>query len=357
MFRISAVLLALLCMCLPALAESENLISQDMIKSDTVNYNSVVVESGAYERKISAGVNEYYPHYSILSVEVSGARFGEFLVSKGDEVKKGDVLATFTLDVDETAIASAELELQRAREALEKTIEDAQESEMELHQALLQATDAYERELIQLQIQRSEIVLEQYVFSQERTIAELEERIEEMLLQQEGSVMISPEDGVIWEIEFKRTGEKVREGENLILMYREDKLLLSVDNTDGALRYGMDVTVEIGASKRRVQLPGRVVGCDTLIPSAERSGTAYIEFDAPKDEKLIRPTIQAMTVQLEDVLTVSRNATEMTSGKYYVTKLVNGVPQKRFINAVVTSGMKQIWVLQGLNEGDEIIID
>lgn len=357
MFRISAILLALLLVCLPAIAESENLISQDMIKADTVNYNSETVEPAAFERSVSADGSEYYPHTTVLSVEVSGARFGEYLVSRGDEVKKGDVLATFTLDVDEAGLASLELELERAKADLEKTIADEEESALEMQRSLLNAADSYERELLQLKMQRAEIALEKYVFEQERTIAELEEQIAEIYAEQEGSTMIAPQDGVILEMEFKRTGESVREGENLITMYRNDGMLMRVDNAEGSFRYGMEVVVEIGANKSRIQLPGRVVGADTLIPSMERSGYAYVEFELPEDTKLTRPTVQGKTIQLDGVLTVSRSAAELDGGKYFVTQLVNGVPQKRYINAIANVGMKQIWVLQGLDAGDEIIID
>ena len=357
MFRISALLLALAIMFIPALAESENLISQDMIKADAANYNIYTLEPGAYVRTVSSGATEYYPCTTVVSAEISGARFGEFLVSRGDEVKQGDILATFTLNVDKAALASLELELQRAKEDLKQTLADAEESALEMQRALLSAADSYERELIRLQIQRADIVLEQYQFNQERTIAKLEEQIAEAYAEQEGSVLVAPSDGVILEMAFKRTGENVWEGENLILMVRTDRLLMCVDNIDGAFRYGMEVIVEVGPNKDRTQYPGRVVGADTLLPTLERSGKAYIDFEMPADGKLVRPTVQATTVQLDNVLTIPRNAAAMDGGKYFVTQLVDGVPQKRFINAAANTGIRQFWVLQGLNEGDEIIID
>ena len=357
MFRISAIIMALLLVCLPAFAESENLISQDMIKAETVNYDLEVVQSGVFERTTNNSAEEYYPNFEYLSVEVSGARFGEYLVSRGDIVRKGDILATFTLDVDEVGLASLELELERAQQALEQAAEDAEEQELEMQRQLLNTSDPFERELIGLKIQRAQIAQEQYVYTQQRTIAELEERIAEMYAEQEGCVLVAPADCMILEMEFKRTGESLREGENLLLVYMSDRVLMRVNNDEGTLRYGMEVTVEVGSSKDRVSLPGRVVGADTLIPSAERSGKAYIEFEMPEDGKLTRPTVKATTVHLSDVLTVSRSAVAMDGGKYFVIKLEDGVPRKHFINAVVNVGMKQVWVLQGLTEGDEIIIE
>lgn len=357
MFRISALLLALAVMFIPALAESENLISQDMIKADAANYNVITVEPSVFERSVSTGATEYYPHYQLLSAEVSGARFGEYLVSRNDIVQKGDILATFVLDVDEAALAALELELQRAQEDMQQTIADAEESELEMQRALLSAKDSCERDLIRLKLQRAEIVLEKYLFNQKRTIAELEEQIAEAYAEREGSVLVAPEDGLIYEMEFKRPGEVIREGENLIVMYTNARVLMCVDNAEGTFRYGMDVFVETGSNKDRVQIPGRVVGADTLLPSLERNGKAYIEFGGTADDKLVRPTVQATTVHVENVLTIPRNAATLEGGKYYVTQLVDGVPQKRFINVVATTGIRQFWVLQGLDEGAEIIID
>ena len=357
MFRISAIIAALVLMCMPAFAESESLISQDMIKADAVNYNSEVMESGTYERTVSAGGVEFYPYTEVICVEVSGARFSEYLVSRGDEVKKGDVLARFTLDVDEVGFASLEMELERAKQEMEKTVGDTQERVLEMERSLLNVSDFVERELIRLKIQREELALEQYVFKQEHNIAKLEQRIAEMLAEQEGSVMVAPADGVILEMAFKRDGEIVRKGEILIQMYRPEGLIMCIDNTSAEMRYGRDVVIEVGPSKARVQIPGKVVGADLLIPTIERSGKAYIEFVQPEGVKLTRPNVKGTTFRLDDVITVARSSLDMDGGKYYITKLVDGVPQKRFINVMVNPSIREAWVLQGLAAGDEIIID
>lgn len=357
MFRISAILIALALACTPALSESESLISQELIKADKVNYDVQPVESGTFERTVSADAGEYYPHTFFIGPEVSGARFSEYKVSRGDAVKKGDVLAVFVLESDGVALASLELELTRTREALEKGAADREEVALEMQRSLLEAKDAWERERLTLEIQRAEVALEQYIFEQERAIADLEEQIEALHEEQAGSILVAPEDGVVLDMIYKRAGEKVYEGEVLITMYRTDGMLLRVNNDDGRFRYGMEVTVEIGSNKNRIALSGRVVGADTLIPTAERSGCAYIEFEAPEGQKLTRPTVSCATVHLENVLLVQRSAVELDGGKFAVTVLADGVPQKRYINCVVIGGVRQAWLLQGLEAGDEVIVD
>ena len=70
MFRISALMLALVLLCMQiSLAESENLISQELIKADKVNYKTETVEAGLFERRVSSAAEEYYPNTYSLSID------------------------------------------------------------------------------------------------------------------------------------------------------------------------------------------------------------------------------------------------------------------------------------------------
>ena len=114
----SKFLCALACLCLGAScaqAQSESLISQDMIKAETVNYqNTVVAENGVFERSYSARGSLYYPHTYELFCETENATFVEYTVARRQEVKKGDVLAVFHVERDEVALASAKLALEKS---------------------------------------------------------------------------------------------------------------------------------------------------------------------------------------------------------------------------------------------------
>ena len=358
MFRISALILALLLACAPfALAESESLISQELIKADKVNYKTETVAVGAFERTVSASAEEFFPNTYSLSFNENGARFGRFEVIRGREVKAGDVLATLTLESDEVELTSLKMQLEDAREALQQRIADDAEADLERQRAILAASDPWERDLLILQSQRAELALEQYQVTQNRAIARLEEKIAEINQRQESNAILSPSDGVIIGTSPKREGERVYSGEILMTMYRTDGMLMRIQNDNGFFRYGMDVILEVGSSKERTQLPGRIVGADTLIPTGERTGYAYVEVEIPENLKLVRPTISATTISVQDVPMVARNSVTMEGGLYYVTTLADGVPQKRFINCAVNNSIRKVWVLQGLEPGEEIIID
>lgn len=358
MCRISALLLALLLACMPfALAESESLISQELIKADKVNYKTEAVETGAFERRASAAAEEYYPNTYNLSYDENGARFVSYSVIRGKEVKEGDVLAVFELESDAVELASLEMQLADAHEALENREADEEEDGMEYQRAILNAADAWEREMLTLQAQRAELALEQYRFSQSRVIAGLEKRIAEIEEHQAGNVLVAPADGVILGTAYKREGDKVYPGETLVTMYRTDGMLMVIENANDYFRYGMDVMLEVGPNKERVQLPGRVVGADDLLPEAERTCLAYVEVEIPEGVKLTRPIVSGATVSVENVSMVHRKAVSIDGGRYYVVLLVDGVPQKRFINCMTQNTVNYAWVYQGIEPDDEIIIE
>lgn len=358
MFRIKMLTAAALCLLLPlACAESASLISEEMIRYEAVHYDTVAVELGTFERSVSTSASDYYPATCTVRYEGVGARFGEYLVERKDEVKKGDVLATFELDFDEVGYAEAQLELERLQADALLAEERAQAELEALEKDLLKAASPADKALAQLRIRRAEIAREQAADSYSRRADAVRKRIAEMDAQKEAAVLVAPMDGVVTEIEGKRAGDEVAEGEALMTIRREDVMLLAIENPAGAFRYGAEVTIEVGSGKDRSQLSGRVVAVDTMAPAAERMGYALAEFENPDGVKLTRMTATEAMIRVENVMLVPRKCVNMDGGKYYVMLLENGVPQKRFINCVFSSSAQDTWVLQGLEIGDEIVVD
>lgn len=358
MFRISALMLALVLLCMQiSLAESESLISQELIKADKVNYKTETVEEGVFERRVSSAAEEYYPNTYSLSIDESGARFVNYEVIRSNKVKKGDVLARFVLESDAVELESLKMQLASAQAELEKRRLDEEEAAAERQLELLSVKDMWQREMLALQSRRAELALEQYELAQSRAIAKLEKQIAEIEQRQAGNVLLAPADGVIIGTAYKREGDKVYAGEELVTMYRTDKMLMRINNSNGYFRYGMDVILEVGSNKDRAELPGWVVGADTLVPERMRTGAAYIEVEIPEGQKLTRPIVNGAAVCVRDAALVSRKAIVLDGGVHYVIVLADGVPQKKPVICTTQNGVNQAWVLQGLEPGDEIIID
>ena len=256
------------------------------------------------------------------------------------------------------ALSSLQLSLVRAQEDFAAGLEEQENGIAALSEQYAAATSQYERELLSLQIARAEIALEQYTYQQERQIASLQEDIADLEAARENHVLLAPYDGEISAITYKREGDMVSSNEVLITLSRMDGMLLRVDNSSGYFRYGMQVIVEVGPAKERVQLTGQVVGADTLLPESRRLGYAFIALDPYDAEEIrfINPTAHAPTYYLENVLLLPRRAATLESGQYYVTKLTDGMVQKRFVNLIMNNNT-DAWILQGVSEGETVILD
>lgn len=343
---------------LAALASSDSLISQDMIRAETANYDTHTVSFTTLEKTNSGSLKEFYPYTYSLRFEKSGAHFVEYLVRRGDEVKKGDVLALFTLETDEAALAGKRLSLQRMEEAFTEGQLTRHKAIQQQEKDLLALSDPYDQAIALLKIQRSEIALEQYIHQQTVNIENLRQEIAQIEEELTQTALISPFDGIVEDVTYKRAGDPISPSETLITLAREDYMLLRASNSDCNFRYGMEVKIQVGRNKNQSILTGRVVGADNLLPESRRTGYAYIQLD-PYDEESIRltsPKLIASTYYLENVMAVPRRAVEMEAGKYYVNQLIDGVPRKRYVNFVMQT-TSDAWIIQGLNEGDVIVID
>lgn len=359
-----ALMLALcLCLCMPlasASAQSPSLISDEMIQTETVNYaKTVLVEESVLERSYNAAASEYYPYTCSLSLETSNASFLEYKVARRQTVQAGDVLMVFTVDIDEAALASTQLSLDRAREDYQagKETRTAEIDALLLQKANTQ--DAFERAMLDLRIERAQVSYEQYCYQQECRIADIEEQLTKMQEQNSRTELIAPFDGVVSDLAYKRLGERVYANETLVTLYREDGMLLRISNDNQFFRYGMEVSVKSGGKNNQTIYRGRIVAADNQLPESRRLGHAFIElepFENGEKPRLANLTATGVSQYLENVMLIPRRAAAMDGGKYYVECLVNGVPQKRFIN-VGLSTTSHSWVLQGLEMGDTVILN
>lgn len=360
MLRNKLCLLLALCLFVPsALAESPSIISDEMIQTETVNYSkTAVVEVGEYKRDYNATASEYYPNTYELAAEIDNASFLKYHVARSQQVKKGDILATFTIEVDEAATASAKLSLERAQEDYLSNSAKKREEISEMLREQSSIRDAYEREVMTLRIRRAQVAYEQYCYQQECAIARMTEEAAELEEANSSCYLYAPYDGVITHVAYKREGEKIYANETLITMYREDGMLLRISNDQLYFRYGMPVSVTIGPKNNPEVFQGHVVAADNILPENRRLGHAFIQLDPFEGEapRMNRMTATGTSECLGNVMVIPRRAVTLDAGKNYVECLVNGNLQKRFIN-IGLSNMSNVWVLQGLDVGDTIILD
>ena len=359
MFRNKVLCTALLVlsMALPAFAQSPNLISEDMIVTNTVNYDMHTVERGSIESPFSVNGDIHLSYTYYLTHEANGLTFVEYKVKRNDVVKAGDVLAVFDSNVDEVELARQQKELERTQEALELERASRREAIDEMYMSLLDVPAGYERALLELRIERAEIAFEQYVYQKETDIENIRMRIEAMEAQRAESLIVAPVDGIIDRTMTRRAGDRIYRDEVMVVMYSTDGVLIRVNNKQGKLRYGMPVEISAGNGSKKQIIPGRVVSADQLLPEAQKTEYAYImpEYYDPATTPIDNLKVSGNSVHLENVIQIPRKAVKLEMSKNYVMKLSDGITQKRYIQAL--SRPTYVMVFQGLEAGEQIIIE
>ena len=100
------------------------------------------------------------------------------------------------------------------------------------------------------------------------------------------------------------------------------------------------------------------MAADDAIPEKERTGYLFVELDPYDSENIpIRsPKITGDTIRLDNVMVVQRSAATLEAGKYYVTKLKDGMVQKRFVEFGMGSA-QTAWILTGVEDGETLVLD
>ena len=342
-------------------AAEDTLIAPDRIVQDGGNYKTHNVSAGVYEKKGQYGAGLYFPTRYEVRYEGAKARFVEYAVKHGSEVRAGDLIATFSIDRDEVAVTEKRLALTRAAESREEGLKARQEEIALRKKELLEETDPLLREVGALRVRGLEIALEKFDFESAANVEGLRDSLDELLASYENQRVYAPADGVVDSVTYLRDGEFVYDGTLLAVIYDPYDILFTVNDESGSLRYNMPVTISVGPNKDRLEAPGRVVAAYNVLPGKSAGKTCFIratEYNQDEVKSLTRPLVAYTTVRLENVFVVPKNALTLFGGKYYAYKLSpDGMVSKRNVTYAALNASVGVWVTDGLSEGDVLILD
>lgn len=361
LLRILSLVLSIL-LAMGGIAEYEYLISDEDIVVEVANYKTITVEKKEFIKTGTTSASEYYPLRYDVRYEGATARFVEFNVRRGASVKKGDVLATLTVDRDEVLVSQKQLTLARAKEDYASGIADREKAIDEMKKRLNAETDLFAREKLRLEQEKLLISLEKYRYETENHIADLEKSLNELLESYAGQYLFAPVDGVISDLTFFRDNQFIYNNTLMVQMYDPSKMLFEVKDETGVLRYNMEVTVTVGPGKNRYSGTGRVVAAPAALPGEPGSNRAYIlveKFDTDETIKnYARPSVSYNAIYLKDMYVVDKKAVTLFGGKHFVYKLFdNGMVSKRYVNHVGGNAITGVLLLQGVEEGEKLILD
>ncbi len=351
-------LTALLCLTACGSGEqSQTLLQEELMTSQQANYKTVQVETGEYIKTVSGKVSFVYPLQTSLYWENSNARYREVLVRRGQEVKEGDVLMIFDIEESTAELEALKLQLQRAREDY-GTGNAERLAVINAEIAHTEALEDYELQIANLTIEKLQAEYEQFVYQSELEISQLEEQIKTIESEIENNQLVAPFDGVIDDVISYNPGDQVVQGQALITIYATDKFLLKADGASGYLRYNTKVTIETGDKDNPKSYSGRVVAASNILPASLSQNLTLIELDADITEEELKGTLkyQCNTEEVRDILVADRDAVSKEAGESYVYVLNGDMVQKRYI-VTGENHTDMVWILDGLSEGQILIVD
>lgn len=363
MCRIKAMVTAMLLLAAAALGgcgesrEQESLPTEDFLAPEQANYDTVQTEQGEYIRVAGGSLQLYYPVTAELGWEEGSARFREFLVRKGDEVKEGDALAVFDIEVSRADREELSLTLTRSIENMESGKAERLEA-MEEANKEMEGMEYYEQRIARIRAEKAQAEYEQFVYQSEQEIARLRENLEEMDERIADDTLYAPFDGVIDTVAVLNQGDLVTGDLVVVSMHATDSYYLVADDTLGGLRYNMEVTVQAGKRNDPETYKGRVVASPSILPSSVPQGKALIELceEVPPEKLTGVLQYQYILEELKDVPLLDWRAVETEKGKNYVNVLEGDMVQKRYVVPGLNNREK-VWILDGLREGQTVIAD
>ena len=335
---------------------------ESFLTPEKTNYKTVKVQMGGYERVRTGTANAIFPLQFELRWEEDGTYYQQAAVTVGQTVKEGDPLVYFRRDEDRIALETLKLQLKRKREshAAEDArrlaaIAAAQENRNTLQE---QGATAYELETARLNGEKLQVEYEQFLYTSGKELARLEEQLTEMEQAAQRNVLLAPHDGVIDSVTKLQTGDKVTPGQVLITMHATDKVLLKAERSSENLRYNTDVIIRIGNIDSPSIYTGKVIVAANILPTGVSQDMTLIEVDQEIAEKDLKKVIkyEGTVEALSNVLVVDQRAVQREEGKFYVRILDGDTVQKRYVAAVKVNAEK-VWILDGLSEGQLLIVD
>ena len=348
--------------------EPESMLYTEILDTLTGNpedkYDLAEVRNGDYEHKIFAiGQVEYRDLY-YQTLDIEEARVVEWNVAEGDEVKKGDVILTYTAVFDEVTYAQRMADVTRQEKEYTAGYDMRRAEIIMAEHSLKEITDENEKEIKKLEIKKLKLALNAYT-KQKSSITELKNEIAQYKNGINTTEVIANHDGVIMECGDFKADDIIRKGNIVATISPMKDYIIRIDDlTEGNLRFNDDVMVRFESDNGNVELDGKVIMSSNILSYANVQSYAYVKLVDVPDDFVPKGTIKIFfsSKALKNVLLVDAEAVNFeTMGEGtaveevpYVYIFENGNAYKRYIE-VFGNNREEYLVLQGLTAGQKVV--
>lgn len=321
-----------------------------------LTYELVPVERMSITDDISVTVSYTVTTYKDYCYDVENPKIDRVYVKRGDVVKKGDVLCEIENDNLADEIANLEYSLEYQKLELQHIIEN-RDFEIETEEVMftygyMTDDDKKSRD------DNIAAITERYATSIEAKEDEIYItglRLDDARAQYEAARLVADFDGVVSFCKTNMEGSVVGRGENIIRIYDNSDCLFVGDKPEFAQYFeeGKEYTASVGY--------GKLNRSYTVVPAKmdEWGDNQYFKVTSDNENNLgisDHGTITMTVGQHEDSLVIPTNAVHKSLEKYYVYILdEEGIRRMKYITVGIT-GKEYTEVIDGLSEGDYVIL-
>lgn len=330
-------------------------------QTETGNYKVHTLARGVFEEEaLKQSLERVFLNVPEIKLELASGtvQMGEYKAGYFEYVKPGDVIATVYSEMDELAIEEARLKLTRLQERYKRAQEKQEETLEDLKVSRTMIYNDYEREVMDVQYRQQELDWEMTKKSYERQIADAEEQLNNL---QESSTMTeikTEQSGFVVYTTRYPAGLELGDGEYICNLLTGEQFFVQTENQPDQFGFGMTLNFKVLSEV----LEGTVVsaGSRALYGNLDTGSTVFsIAFpeSVPDGAKMQmnQLTMEGKMKTVENVLLVPTKAVTVENDEYFVTVLKeNGSLLKtEFIPG--GSNAEFCWVLQGLEEGMQVV--
>lgn len=342
-------------------------VSEAKVERGEINYSSTIDLEEEYDYG-DRYVFEPYHKYQVVDEYDSGV-FEKLLVSDGDKVKKGQVIAYVRHDVKKSELVSLQNEIAGSQRQLTQERIQYDKQVKEYKKQLITADTAYERsqinydlELLKIQYQLTIQSLNQGIKGCQKELAQLQEK--------SAGVVKAPASGTVTASSVFNKGQSISQADCFCEIIGTDCYMLRVLSW-GDLHVNQKVTVTMEDGSK---IPGTVVfdagdvyrgGSESLMSHDEVTQDnykAFIKADKKPDYKLNVMKVEISCPQLENVLFLPTGAlqgmyTGFDESDYWGYCVNKKVGEQDYIKTIITGAGcwgDRDWVIEGLSEGDTV---
>jgi multidrug efflux pump subunit AcrA (membrane-fusion protein) len=322
---------------------------------------TIMVKRGDFYNEINVKADISYQKQEMVTMEdnYGELHFEKFEVVIGQKVQQGDVIASVSIKQDGVLLEEKELLLKRLQERMDEKAEEFLEEKRDLTENLRYYHNPKQHKIEEIKIQLKELDFQNSQNDMQRNITELMEEIAEIKEAYELKEIRATSSGKITSLATLIGGEVLNQGFLLAVISSEEDFLLKVNNETGVLRYGQQLQVRNASDSQEKYFRGIVVSPSVqAVTGSLKKSDAYIKIiDAEFADFIgMHFLISGYTKEIKNVLLVEERAVVLEDGETFVY-LQN--EDKSITKVGFTAGgnnKSYYWVLDGLQENMEIII-